>query len=245
MRKKVNLFSILILAIISCTNKEFIEPYAKSEGGNPKLINFNPNLTYGTVTDIDGNVYKTIQIGTQTWMAENLRVSKYRNGALIQNIQNDNQWATLTTGAWCNYNNETKNDKEFGKMYNWFAAVDSRSICPIGWHMPSSAEWSILESFLGGVNIISPKLRETETKHWVNNDGATNSSGFTALPGGLRNNVGDGKFYDFGIAAPFWSSTSTAYGAYIARITKTNAIDVYQVFSISKTTGAYIRCIKD
>ena len=173
----------------------------------------------GTVTDIDGNVYQTVTIGTQVWMAENLKVTHYRNGDAIPNETDGGTWAGLTTGAYCEYNNDVNNLAVYGRLYNWYAVADSRNIAPMGWHVPSDAEWKQLEMFLGmsqaeadaiggrgGAVNVGGKLKETGTTHWLSpNTGATNESGFSGLPGGYRSY--DGTYDGIGNDAYFWSST--------------------------------------
>jgi uncharacterized protein (TIGR02145 family) len=167
----------------------------------------------GTMTDIDGNVYKTIKIGNQVWMAENLKVTRYRNGDPIPNVTNQDQWEKLRSGAYCAYNNNNGNVSTYGLLYNWYAIDDSRNIAPEGWHMPTDEEWKELEMHLGMSRSEADdtgwrgtdeggKLKEAGTTHWSSpNSGATNSSGFTALPGGYRysggafNNVGNYGFW--------------------------------------------------
>ncbi len=106
-----------------------------------------------TVTDIDGNVYRTVKIGTQVWMAENLKTTKYRNGDPIANVTNGASWKALTTGAYCWYNNDAENKVTYGGLYNWFVVADSRKIAPTGWHVPTDAEWTVLTDFLGGLKV--------------------------------------------------------------------------------------------
>jgi uncharacterized protein (TIGR02145 family) len=169
-----------------------------------------------TVTDIDGNVYKTIKIGNQWWMAENLKVTHYRNGDPIPNVADNSTWEGLSTGAYCNYNNDEGNVATYGRLYNWFAVVDSRNIAPAGWHVPTDAEWQTLVDYLGGSAIAGGKMKETSTTHWNSpNTGATNESGFTALPGGYCYYF-DGTFFGMGYFAFFWSSTETeTYSGYV------------------------------
>jgi uncharacterized protein (TIGR02145 family) len=188
MMKKIIKISVLvlfvILVIIACKKEKSDNP----TNGKTTAV-FNPGLTYGTMTDQDGNEYKTIVIGTQTWMAENLRTTKYRDGTAIPNITDKTAWEALTTGAYCNYNNTTSADTiaTYGRLYNWYAATDSRNIAPAGWHVPTDAEWETLIYYLGGFRVAGGKMKETGTTHWISpNTGATNESGFTALPSGLR-----------------------------------------------------------
>jgi len=168
----------------------------------------------GTVTDVDGNVYKTVKIGGQWWMAQNLKVKHYRNGDEIPNITDNTGWTNLTTGAYCNYNNDVNNATTYGSLYNWYAVNDSRSIAPAGWHVPSDAEWQKLVDYLGGASVAGGKMKETGTTHWKSpNTGATNESGFAALPGGYR--YYNGTFATQGYYAYFWSSTeSSSYTAW-------------------------------
>jgi uncharacterized protein (TIGR02145 family) len=182
----------------------------------------NPAKTYGTMTDQQGNVYKTIVIGNQEWMAENLRTTVYRNGNAIANVTDGNQWAGLTTGAWCYYENNSDSanggqyDCPYGKLYNWYAVADARNVCPTGWHVPTDAEWTTLTTFLGGVSIAGGKMKSTGTQYWLSpNQDATNESGFSGLPGGFRDGF-NGDFYDVGDYGNWWSSSesSTASALY-------------------------------
>lgn len=169
-------------------------------------ILFNPDLTYGTISDIDGNKYKTIQIGTQTWMAENLKTTKFIDGSEIPNVTSQSEWSNLTYPGSCWYNNEQDYTSGFGALYNWYA-VHTGNICPEGWHVPSDSEWSVLVDYLGGMDAANPKLRETGTNHWqsVTSD-ATNSSGFTAIPAGIRfPYLG---FMNLGVVIRMWTSTA-------------------------------------
>jgi uncharacterized protein (TIGR02145 family) len=170
-----------------------------------------------TVTDYDGNVYQTVLIGDQCWMMENLKVTHYRNGEPIPHVMDGATWGGLTGGAYCNYNNDEGNVATYGRLYNWYAVDDSRSIAPEGWHVPSDDEWKQLEMYLGMSQAEADdvgwrgtdeggKLKEAGTTHWnPPNEGATNESGFTALPGGYRS--GSGGFSYMGNYAVFWSST--------------------------------------
>src|SRR5665647_3709784 len=118
----------------------------------------DPDQTSGTVTDIDGNVYHTVTIGTQVWMVENLKTTKYRNGDPIPNVTDNIAWGALTTGAYCNYNNDTNNSITYGRLYNWYAA-NNRNIAPSGWHVPTVAEWTILITYVGGKSVGGDKLK--------------------------------------------------------------------------------------
>ena len=163
-----------------------------------------------TVTDIDGNLYNTVQIGNQCWMQSNLKVTKYRNGDNIPTGLSNSSWGSTFSGAYVSYLNSTINDSLFGKLYNWYAVGDGRGICPIGWHVPSNSEWTTLTDFLGGESVAGGALKNTSTQPipggWnVPNTGATNSSGFTALPGGWRDD--GGAFRDLNNDGRWWSSS--------------------------------------
>jgi uncharacterized protein (TIGR02145 family) len=216
-------------------------------------IIFNPNLTYGTLKDIDGNIYKTITIGTQTWMAENLKVTHYRNGEPIPNVTDATAWSNLTTGAYCDYNDTPASSATYGRLYNWYAVNDNRNIAPMGWHVPTDAECNVLEKYLDNtvdttvIGWVGPdiggKLKETGYTHWLSpNTGATNSSGFSALPGGIRDL--DGTFFDITSYGNWWSSTeySTTYAWY--RFMLYGNSGVYRNLS-SKHYGFSVRCLRD
>ncbi|OVE79596.1 hypothetical protein BVY01_02105 [bacterium I07] len=144
-----------------------------------------------TVMDIDGNIYKIVKIGDQWWMAENLKVSRYRNGDIMTNEQSDSEWINLTTGARCIYDNNQTNMEIFGTLYNWHAVADGRNIAPEGWHVPSDQEWQTMVNYLGSAGFAGRKLKERGTNHWNSqNTGATNESGFTAISGGHRSDSG-------------------------------------------------------
>jgi uncharacterized protein (TIGR02145 family) len=230
----------LVLILISSCKKDNNNP--TQSGG----IIYNSSLTYGTVTDVDGNVYKTITIGTQTWMAENLKVTHYRNGDTISKINNSTQWYQVATGAYCDYNNNTSKAATYGKLYNWLSIIDTRNVCPTGWHVPSDVEWTILFNYLGGDTVAAFKMMEKGTTHWAYlNPGATNLSGFTALPGGMR--YFDGGFIDLGLSGYWWSSTPAGdyYNLDADYIYLGVDYNVASYGSGSKNNGISIRCVKD
>jgi uncharacterized protein (TIGR02145 family) len=203
------------------------------------VIIFNPDLTYGSVSDNDGNTYKTIQIGTQTWMAENLKTIKYNDGTDIPFVTDETAWAALSTPGYCWYNNDSIT---YGAMYNWYT-VNTGKLCPTGWHVPADEEWTTLTDYLGGGSVAGSKLKETGITHWTSpNPGATNESGFTALPGGYRNYLG--TFNSIGRHGYWWSSTE-------ASSTDAYCRDMYHGYSnvdrtsSSKKSGFAVRCIKD
>jgi uncharacterized protein (TIGR02145 family) len=199
------------------------------------------------ITDIEGNSYKTVTIGTQTWMAENLKVSKYSDGTTIPNITDNTQWQNNTTGAWAYYNNDAANNAKYGKLYNWYAVSKTsngnKNVCPTGWHVPSDAEWSILTDFLGGDSIAGGKLKEVGTANWNSpNTGATNTSLFTGLPGGSRGD--DGYYGTIGNLGNWWSSTETNAGNAWGR-NLTNFHGNAFSFNFFKGIGLSVRCLRD
>jgi uncharacterized protein (TIGR02145 family) len=234
----------------------------------PSPIAFNPDLTYGTVMDIDGNCYKTIQIGDQTWMAENLKTSRYNDESPIPNVLDDEEWINLLersydpntyeriyeiTGAFCWYNNDSATyDNEYGKLYN-FGAAESSKLCPVGWHVPTASELSTLMNpyrltieYPNGPDPAGNELMEIGTVHW-NDAMGTNETGFTALPGGIRSYNASNNI---GVKAFFWSSTRIGedYGA----ISFYHPIPFSTDFppsplgsGLGMTAGLSIRCIKD
>ena len=211
------------------------------------------NLKFGfedwvnVVTDMDGNIYHTITIGTQVWMVENLRVTKYNDGVSIPNVTSGYDWGGLTTPAYCWYDNHLANKNSYGAMYNWHA-VNSNKLAPQGWHIPSNDEWAVLTDYLGGLSASSNKLKESGSWHWGElNTGATNESKFTALPGGYRS-FSDGVFFSKGSNCSFWSSTANNdLEAWSRAITLYDANDSHdvQVVSNLKNYGISVRCIKD
>lgn len=208
--------------------------------------------TNPVVTDIDGNLYHTVNIGGQVWMVENLTVTKYRNGDPIPNITDDNEWSIQTEGAYCNYNNDESTDKKFGKLYNWLAVTDSRNIAPEGWHIPSDAEWLSLENYIAAHFGSSPNVAKAlaaATEWTIFSEGGSvgkdltknNSSGFTALPGGYRLN---GKFNKIGDYSGWWSSTESAENNAWIRVlffSYNNLATIYH----DKANGFSVRCIQD
>ena len=172
--------------------------------------NNNNNSNNPTVSDVDGNVYQTVSICNQIWTKSNLNVSHYRNGDVIPQVTDPTQWGSLTTGAWCYYNNDPANGAIYGKLYNWYAVNDPRGLAPIGWHVPTDVEWTSLIECLGGGSIAGAAMKEPGTNHWISpNTDATNSSGFTAFPGGFRYRVQgpQGLFGSLGESTIWWSST--------------------------------------
>jgi len=172
------------------------------------IIRTLPSYETGTVTGVDGNIYQTVKIGDQWWMAENLKTTRYRNGDSIPVVTNYDEWNQLTTGARCVYENTETYANTYGYIYNWYSADDPRGLAPEGWRVPTDRDWKTLVNYLGG-RWAGGQLKETGTSHWrAPNTGATNESGFTALPGGFRYEGFNRNYDDLGRRAMFWSSTS-------------------------------------
>lgn len=197
-----------------------------------------------TVRDIEGNVYKTVMIGTQVWMAENLKVTKYNDGTPVPLVTNSTSWSNSTFQGYCWYNNnEAALGKIFGGLYNYFALSTARQICPDGWHVPSETEWEALIIYLGGDSIAGGKLKEADTIHWIKpNTGATNSSGFTALPGGYRSF--NGTFTSMGKNGCWWSATESS-ATEACYVCLGNGIISISRTTAAKTNGFSVRCMKD
>jgi uncharacterized protein (TIGR02145 family) len=229
---------IVIFLILSCI----------PSNSQPLRIVKNPDGLTGiqsqTVKDIDGNEYKTVTLGTQVWMAENLKTTKYNDGTNIPLVTDDNQWQKYEP-AFCWYNNdEPENKNTYGALYNWYT-VNTKKLCPVGWHVPSKEELRsfIFKTFPAKDTVSGGKLKEAGTVHWrIPNKGATNETGFTALPGGYRHY--NGEFKSLGENGYWWSSSEE--NSYVARSWFMNYkySEVYPYF-LSKRGGFSIRCIKD
>ena len=162
-----------------------IKSNGKVKYGNE--ISFTTLPDIGTLTDADGNVYTTININNQVWTVENLKTTTYRDGMPILNVIDGNEWASLSSGAYCDYNNDVANVATYGRLYNWYAVTDEHNIAPEGWHVASRYEMLALLDYLGGWYPSGGNLKEAGFEHWQSpNTGAVNSTGFTALPGGYR-----------------------------------------------------------
>lgn len=224
MKKYILLYTFLAFSLFSCSSSD-------SNNNNPTV----------DVVDIDGNIYQTVNICDQTWMKSNLNVSKYKNGDVIPQVQNESQWSNLTTGAWCYYQNNTSNGPIYGKLYNWYALNDSRGLSPTGWHIPTYQEWMALNSCLG--DNVGGKMKEVGTIHWLTpNTGATNESGFTGLPNGLR--ATNGTFSFLGEHGYWWSATENSS-------TEVKTFDLnynygqVSTYNVNKISGLSVRCVKD
>ncbi len=278
--KEINTILILLLAISSSTT--YSQEKLEVEGAiiikntedvtpAPGTLRFNPatcdlegwngifwasltSFQLGSVTDIDGNVYKTVAIGTQEWMAQNLRTTKYRNGDVIPNVTDNNDWGNLDSGAYCWYNNDNGYEQPYGKLYNWYAVNDTSGLCPTGWHVPTDPELTTLIDYLdpGSVDpnavgaqstVAGGPMKETGTAHWNSpNTGATNSSGFTSLPGGFR--YVDGRYFNLGNEGYLWSSTESSSSIAWCRFLSISNASVSRSKS-DKRYGFSVRCVRD
>ncbi len=252
-----NLFLIIIILYLiitsCCKEKDDIK------AGRSTAV-FNISKYYGTVKDIDGNGYKTIVLGSQTWMAENLRTTHFQNGDLIPKIKDSSEWGNLTSGACCTYNNSTDADTiaTFGLLYNGYAVTDNRSMAPEGWHVATDAEWDILETFVAagdaitdafGNGIAGGRLKEVGAVHFGPANNADNSSGFTALPGGERstyyvNATYSSKFEEIGHFSLYWSSSSIYPGLLLMRLIVPDFTGISRN-QIPISFGISVRCVKN
>ena len=224
MKKNILFFTLLAFSLYSCSNSDS-----------------NENNSNVDVTDIDGNTYQTVNICDQTWMKSNLNVSKYRNGDEIPQVTDATQWANLTTGAWCYYQNNTANGPIYGKLYNWYALNDSRGLAPTGWHIATYQEWMEIYTCLG--DNVGGKMKEVGTIHWLTpNTGATNESSFTGLPNGLR--TINGTFNFLGKYGYWWSSTEHSSTEMMTFDLNYNSGNI-STYNVNKISGLSVRCVKD
>jgi uncharacterized protein (TIGR02145 family) len=217
---------LLATTTTSCTKDNF-----------PLLVPPDPT----TVTDIDGNVYPIAKICDKFWMTENLRTTRYNDGTVIPTGLSNTAWAASTTGACAFYSDTSANNLAYGKLYNWFAANNTK-LAPTGWHVATEAEWVALIDCLGGSSVAGGKMKSTSALWATPNTGATNSSGFNGLPGGWK--AGSGNYALLGDAGYFWSSTerNATQGQYF--LLSTNSAST-ATNGATKTFGYSVRCIKD
>ena len=200
-----------------------------------------------TVKDINGNVYKTVTIGTQTWMAENLKTTMYTDGTAIPFVADNIAWinhdsVAIITPAYYWYSNDSTYKNVYGALYNWYV-LKTNKLCPTGWHVPNDAEWQILTDYLGGESVAGGKLKETGYTHWTTpNYGATNETGFNALPGGTR--FMDGIFMLINEGGNWWSSSEyNSERAWFRGMN--NNIEIVIKGPLEKPNGISVRCVKD
>ena len=203
-----------------------------------------PELAGQTVKDVQGNIYKTVTIGEQTWMAENLKTSKYNDGSAIPLVSKNRIWSILRSPGFCWYDKDIINKNIHGALYNWYTVITGK-LCPVGWHVPTDAEWTTLINFLGGMGVAGTKLKESSNTNTAQSSSEpTNESGFTALPGGFR--FDDGLYSSSGKTGDWWTSTENDKDR-IAAFTYTVGYFSGNVSRIlcSKKCGFSVRCIQD
>lgn len=209
-----------------------------------------PEIEYGTVSDIDGNSYKTVKIGSQEWMAENLKTTKYKDGTLIPYVTDKTVWKNSTTPAYCWYDNDIANKDIYGALYKWYT-VNTGKLCPAGWHVPTDDEFNTLELSLGMPSAVVNEWgwRGTDQGEqmkndagWASDGNGTNKSGFSALPAGYRNYTA-GDYFGIGVITYWWSSSDEGLNAWYRRLDGANK-DIYKA-NTTKTSGKSIRCVKD
>lgn len=231
----------------------YLRTYATNEEGTAYGEEMFMKTMTGSVTDIDGNVYPTVMIGSQEWMAKNLAVTHYRNGESIAQVTDATSWEETESGAYCWYENDYPNyGQYYGALYNWYSLIDSRNICPVGWHIPTIEEWNTLFDYLGSTLQITTKLKSAVTDnsqhhvappYWdTYNGGATNETGFSGFGAGWR--TPDGKNFEvLCLTAKWWSISIEDTGGLGVWITSDNYMSPNQLFIWS--SGLSVRCVKD
>ena len=233
--------------------------YTAVSGNNKTVMTDIPStdktvtFTFTECKDGDNNYYPVVQINTQLWMAENLKTTKYNDVTAIPNITDDATWTAATTSAYCDYSNTPANSTTFGRLYNWYAVDNNaatkvasnggKNVCPTSWHVPNDTEWTTLMTYLGGESVAGGKVKETGTTHWTTpNTGATNETGFTALPGGNRG--GNSTYYNVGSNGYWWSSTEySAARAWSSHMSYSNTAVVRS--NNVMQSGFSVRCVRD
>ena len=219
----------------------FMTVSAIGQNSGKTINNEEENLR---IQDIDGNSYNTIKIGHQIWLSRNLQTTRYSDGSPIPNVTDNTEWTGLSTGAYCYYNNDSAIYKKiYGALYNWFTVVDKRNLCPTGWHIPSDNEWNTLETYLGGSRGTGGTLKETVDKHWISpNTAATNKSGFSSLPGGIRYYLGPFAYIGgFG----YWWSSSEGSNNLAWSLTLSSRNGNFCRNTCDKGNGFSVRCLRD
>jgi uncharacterized protein (TIGR02145 family) len=200
-----------------------------------------PIVSENQVKDIDGNLYEIMNIGGKMWMIKNLDVSHYNNGDEIPEVKDPAVWSTLTTGAWCYYNNDKSAGEKFGKIYNWYAVNDSRGLAPEGWRIPSEFDWDAMTNSLGEFKSVGAKLKGLSG--WEKGGNGNNSSGFSALPGGVRN--GSGQFMELFWKGDWWSNTERSDTEANGRYLLSSSNSGFGRSFAPKRWGYSVRCIKN
>jgi uncharacterized protein (TIGR02145 family) len=207
------------------------------------LYSISPWVKYGSLKDVEGNSYRSIPIGNQTWMVDNLTTTKFNDGTPIPLVKDATSWSSLSAPACCWQNNDTARKVTYGVLYNWYT-VKTGKLCPKGWHVPDDEEWAELVDFLGGENVAGGKLKESDLRHWMNpNSEASNVTHFWALPGGNRLNGPDALFDNLGKSGSWWTTKSLDNLA-VNREMYYNSNNVGRSF-YPKSYGMSVRCISD
>lgn len=220
--------------------------YVRAWAINSDVTGYGDVISFTTyrsdaVTDYDSNYYNIVSIGTQIWMAENLKTIHFCNGDPINIIADSVQWININSSAYCYNENDMNNEIVYGNLYNWYAVIDYRGIAPIGWHVATDSDWTTLIDYLGGDLVAGSKLKEAGSAHWWDNSSSTNETGFTALPGGFRRGT---EFYDFWGVGDFgcwWTSTSDTISKAISR----NMSNIVGTWNCKQLYGLSVRCIKN
>lgn len=230
---------------LTATTIYYVKAYATNSIATSYGDEFLFKTFTGIVSDVDGNVYNSITIGTQTWMAENLKTTKYSNGDIIGTTTpatKDITGESAPKYQWA-YDGNVSNVATYGRLYSWYAVTDIKNVCPTGWHIPTDAEWTILLTYLGGESVAGSKLKETGISHFTtSNTGATNESGFTALPGGMH--LDTGPFAMKGEDGGWWSSTEQSAATAYERWVTNKSGDCFKG-GYTKSVGIGVRCLKD
>ena len=222
---------------------EVLNPGGFSARTVRKLLVSDYAIETGSLTDIDGNLYLTVRIGSQWWMAENLKVTRYRDGKTIPKVVEDLKWSSQVTGAWCEHYNSDYEVAVYGRLYNWFSVNNPHILAPAGWHVPSDTEWQQLAEYLGGSRIAGAKMKEDALAVWDFTDSlATNASGFSARPSGYRR-AEDGEF-EQSVNAWYWSSSRYGDGYAWARRLERFLYGLYRSYNMAQS-GFSVRCVKD
>lgn len=255
MKLAILLFTTLIMGSFMLKSQTIMNIHQSTGSVLQIPVNTIDSITYtisagivsnpGAGVTFDGYAYSSIVLGNgQEWMSENLRTTVYANGDAIPNVIDANQWASLTTGGWAYYNNDSQWENPFGKLYNWYTVADSRNVCPAFWHVPSEAEWQLLSDYLGGNFVSGGKMKSIGTQNWLSpNTDATNESGFSGHPGGFRSNA-NGTFGNMTYNGYWWSTND--HGIDEAGVNFLDHSNAWRDFgSNPKRDGLSVRCVKD
>jgi len=233
--------------------KYYVRAYASNSAGvgYGEIFSFTTSdgvidessVTYGVLKDNNGNTYKIVKIGTQVWMAENLKVITYNDGDTIPNSTNSLNWSKLSSGAFCNYNNSSENISIYGRIYNGFA-VKTGKLCPTGWHIPNETEWTTLITTVGGDKVAGLTLKDMGAARWdLRTSNANNRYGFTSIPSGAR--AVSGGFHDMGNTATYWSSSSVDAKTYMHFIELgTDSLSIETSLD-DNSNGYSVRCLRN